>query len=141
MILILEILMLVTGIKMLLTGRGFSKKVPSDKRFRYLGGFLVVEFPLMLVSCFLLGVIWMLNHPGSSVDKMTSDIGWVSIVIEVGLTLIWAITWAIWEKSITKKLQAPRADAFPLAPSAPADAPPVMAEKTFGTPIEQRTQR
>ncbi|MGH7131085.1 MAG: hypothetical protein ACREJO_03975 [Phycisphaerales bacterium] len=102
MILILEILMLVNGIYMLCTGRLMGKGRISHKQVRWLGGMLLLPIPVVLVVSILIGIAVAISSGSAALDSDTMK--WIGIGIEVGTVLLFALAWALWEKSIRKKV-------------------------------------
>lgn len=107
MILVLELLMLVNGVYMLATGRLMGKSRIGHRQVRWLGAFLLLPIPVVLVVGLAVGLAMALSS--SPAAPAPDTLRWTGIGIEVAVVLLWALVWGMWAKSITGKVQAARA--------------------------------
>lgn len=109
--LILEIMILVSGVYSLVTAKPLLAKKEKIKHphFRLLGGFQVALLPVAIIAMMIAGAILYTRHPNQEqFERALDDNRFLFGGIEFGLVIIWVIISTIWDKAIRKRVAAGR---------------------------------
>ena len=119
MILALEILLTVSAIYMLATGKPLpwgKKKDPSaapprsDWRFRLLGGSLLTFWIVVVVVALTAGVVYAIRHPELAPEELekalAADLKWWGMGIEAAIVLVYTGIGALATSMILKRQRA-----------------------------------
>jgi hypothetical protein len=111
MILILEILLLASGVYSLITAKPLlGKDKPKHPHFRFLGAFQIALLPVAVLLMIGVGVAYALKYGGNAeqTQRAVDDNKMVFILIELGLVAFWAIVSTVWDKAIRKRIATGR---------------------------------
>ena len=106
MILGIEVAMTIFGIYLLATGKTFGNRGFAHKQLRWLGAFMLTMFPVIFVAGMLLGVVWVVTHPGISETQLKESLRWPAIGLEAGIAVLYVVIAILWERAIRKKAVA-----------------------------------
>ncbi len=109
--LILEILLLVSGVYSLITAMPLlgNKEKIKHPHFRILGGFQVTLLPVAIVAMMVAGAILYARHPNQEqFERALDDNRFLFGGIEFGLVIIYVVISTIWDKAIRKRVAAGR---------------------------------
>jgi hypothetical protein len=100
MILGIEIALTVLGLMFLIRGKGVGKDAVSHPQYRWLGGFCLSVWIVMIVFGIALVVVYAVINPGATFEQSYDKYKWINIGIEFAIVVTYAIIATLWEKRI-----------------------------------------
>jgi hypothetical protein len=107
---ILEILMLVSGVYSLITAKPLlGKEKIKHTHYRFLGAFQVALLPVALAFGIVAGIVIFAKNPNQAAfEQAMADHKFLFAGVEFGLVILWVIISSFWDKAIRTRAAAGR---------------------------------